>query len=603
MAAIGNVFAQGYGQGKQMGEDFARTKFNRGAAKVQQEYAERAKQEGKALADYLPEMESQLEDLYVTSGAAKRGVTDGRGGALSTSAISRLHDSIARGADRDAGALAASGNIAGAHQARADMAYRLGRFEDGLKGSMASDQIAATTSAIRPDGSYNMAAGADAMAKAAAKWGDADKAAKHTQQAQSFRMQAAAAKAGALLPMLQNLDKFSDDQIRGTFAGIKENIPEMQHLDIQKSGNQLMLYTNGQASGSLTSDEAIGMLSQFTQDPTTAVQGYMKSRVDAIQAEKTREDKIASQYRDAKFDAIKSLKDDGVPASVANSLAQAVSSLGKGGSGGGLKLTDVSDGGQYIIQKNGKPYMVKVGGEVDPKTGFGSSLQVTDMDGRPVPGKVFDQDESTNVISSLSKLSSDLSATNYKLKAGILKDKLGILQDMEDQELGRGKRRPRSERNNNPGNIEDRGQFKGNPDYLGSDGRFAKFRTAAAGEKAHVNQLERYYDGKVKAAGNRKLQTVNDIVNTWSPQSDPTNAAGSTRNYAKYVADRMGVDPDAKLSRDQLSGVAKAMAEFESGKTKKGALGSDKVAKSTTKQDNKRRAQWGDAADFFSRLA
>lgn len=115
---------------------------------------------------------------------------------------------------------------------------------------------------------------------------------------------------------------------------------------------------------------------------------------------------------------------------------------------------------------------------------------------------------------------------------------------------------PRSERNNNPGNIED-GQFaKSLPGYKGSDGRFAIFETPEAGAGAQVALLGSY--------GKRGINTVEGIINRWAPPSDnnPTPA------YVDYVAKRVGVDAKTPLNMSDpatLQRVAGAIKEFEGG--------------------------------------
>lgn len=123
-------------------------------------------------------------------------------------------------------------------------------------------------------------------------------------------------------------------------------------------------------------------------------------------------------------------------------------------------------------------------------------------------------------------------------------------------------RASRGERNNNPGNIEDRGQFEGFPGYLGSDGRFAKFDSLETGRKAFHAQLQRYMEG---ATTGEPLVTVKDIIGTWSPASDPTNQEGSTDNYMAVVAKELGVSPDAKLELSDIPRLASAMGRVETG--------------------------------------
>jgi hypothetical protein len=118
---------------------------------------------------------------------------------------------------------------------------------------------------------------------------------------------------------------------------------------------------------------------------------------------------------------------------------------------------------------------------------------------------------------------------------------------------------PRSVRNNNPGNIEF-GDFARSLGATGSDGRFAIFPDAATGQAAQAELLRRY--------GAKGFNTVEAIVNRWSPQADPGNAPGSTNNYARFVAQRLGVQPNQPLDMNNpqvLSALAGAMAQFEGG--------------------------------------
>ena len=95
-------------------------------------------------------------------------------------------------------------------------------------------------------------------------------------------------------------------------------------------------------------------------------------------------------------------------------------------------------------------------------------------------------------------------------------------------------------RNNNPGNIE-YGAFARSMGATGTDG-----------QAAALGLLERYYD--------KKLDTVNKIINRWAPPTE-----NDTGTYARTVASRVGVDPDAPLSRDQLASVRDAIFNYENG--------------------------------------
>lgn len=112
----------------------------------------------------------------------------------------------------------------------------------------------------------------------------------------------------------------------------------------------------------------------------------------------------------------------------------------------------------------------------------------------------------------------------------------------------------RGERNNNPGNLEDGAFARSQPGYAGSDGRFARFKSPADGERAQETLLRKNYAN----------MSVAQIVQKYAPLGD--NSEESVRNYIGYVASRAGVDPDAKLGDGHYNQVAAAMRAFETGK-------------------------------------
>lgn len=98
------------------------------------------------------------------------------------------------------------------------------------------------------------------------------------------------------------------------------------------------------------------------------------------------------------------------------------------------------------------------------------------------------------------------------------------------------------------------------PGYVGSDGRFAIFDTPESGFNAMGSLLQSY--------GNRGFNTVSSILNRYSPQSDPTNKAGSTSNYVNVVAKAVGVDPNAPLdfsNQSVMDKLIRSMTKVEAG--------------------------------------
>lgn len=115
---------------------------------------------------------------------------------------------------------------------------------------------------------------------------------------------------------------------------------------------------------------------------------------------------------------------------------------------------------------------------------------------------------------------------------------------------------PRSWRNNNPGNLV--GQNFG---ATGTDGRFARYATPAAGWAAMEQQLKRYASG---ATTGTPLRSVRQILSTWAPSGENDTGA-----YVSAVAKALGVDPDAPLdmeNRPQLEALMGAIATHEAGR-------------------------------------
>lgn len=97
---------------------------------------------------------------------------------------------------------------------------------------------------------------------------------------------------------------------------------------------------------------------------------------------------------------------------------------------------------------------------------------------------------------------------------------------------------PRGIRNNNPGNIDYRGQAGAELERPG--GRFARFSSAYDGLKAMANQLMRYFEGKTTG---KRLQTLNDIISTWAPGNENNTGA-----YIAQLSKSLGVAPNAVLN-------------------------------------------------------
>lgn len=116
-------------------------------------------------------------------------------------------------------------------------------------------------------------------------------------------------------------------------------------------------------------------------------------------------------------------------------------------------------------------------------------------------------------------------------------------------------------RNNNPGNLKFAGQAGARPGPMLPDGtQFAVFDTPEAGVAANINQLRIY--------GTRGINTVEKIINTWSPATAHGNTPESTANYIAHVSKALGVAPNQPLDMANpqvLQAILRAQAPFEGG--------------------------------------
>lgn len=97
------------------------------------------------------------------------------------------------------------------------------------------------------------------------------------------------------------------------------------------------------------------------------------------------------------------------------------------------------------------------------------------------------------------------------------------------------------------------------------DARFAKYKTPYEGLRGTVRQLMLYFDGKSRAVGNRKLQTVQDIVKAWAPSADNND----TKGYVKRVSEKLSVSPTEIINLndpEMMYALMNAMSKEEIGK-------------------------------------
>lgn len=569
---IGSAFAETFGTGQRIGDAWSERRFQAKAQAIRDEFQQRADAEGKSLQDYLPEMEDALRTAAASS--SRRGLS------LEQPVLDRWNSDVGRAGERAAGALAMGGDQAGARTARAGTQYALGNFDEGQGQQIAGDTIRATQGAMQVNpatgqNEYNPAAGASALSRVGAQYGNAGAAAEQQQQAGSFRIQAAQGLAGQLFNLFQTPEVANPDQVAGLFEGLKQYMPELQNTELRVGDDgSWVVYTGGKPSGSFNPkdrqdmDEFSSLLTQFSRNPYESLKSYTDTRIANIADQRKSDSAYSGKIDDAMIKVITEAKVNGIPDAVATKLANA--GTGSGDSKG-WQLQEMGDQpGSFLMQKGGNVYRIETNVEPNLEKGeTGGKVQVFDLNGKPVNPDVLNEADRAGFQYNLS-LISDLSKINNASQLEWMRGQLGALNSLREQRLGPtggGTGASRGERNNNPGNIEDGDFAKGLPGYKGSDGRFAIFDTPENGSAAQAKLLQSY--------GNRGINTIEKIVGRWSPQSDPTNQAGSTANYVRYVAQRLGVQPGEQLdlsNPETAARVASAMAEFESGNTRSGAL-------------------------------
>lgn len=98
---------------------------------------------------------------------------------------------------------------------------------------------------------------------------------------------------------------------------------------------------------------------------------------------------------------------------------------------------------------------------------------------------------------------------------------------------------PRGIKNNNPGNIEAKGNWKDWGGAIDNDGRFIVFNSPEYGIRA-MGKILKNYNKKYK------LETIDDVINRWAPPQDDNN----TNQYINNVSKWTGIAKDEKLNFD-----------------------------------------------------
>lgn len=114
----------------------------------------------------------------------------------------------------------------------------------------------------------------------------------------------------------------------------------------------------------------------------------------------------------------------------------------------------------------------------------------------------------------------------------------------------------RGVRNNNPGNIESNRFTKQYGGYIGSDGRFAIFKSPEDGVRA-MDRLLNVYNNK------HGLNTISGIIDRWAPPNE-----NQTNKYATFVSKQSGIDRNKILDpndKEERAKIIRAMIIQENG--------------------------------------
>lgn len=443
---VGDVIGRGWAAGRGIGRDFASWKYNRGEAKLRQQVEEEAAAAGMSVAEYinadprrLEQIEQQLTSLYTTSGAAKRGVTGAGGAALYEDSVGRLRNEFTTGANRAVARQELDRDFGGAMGTQAGAAASLGDVGVTRASTLAQDQIANSTAAIAPDGTFNAPQAMQANAIAIARRGDTAGAAQGQQQARDMRYQFASQHGGELLAMVQNPGLYGTDAIVGkanALLGMTGELGSGLSAQADEKGD-VWLSRNGVAyvpllQGGSVTEEALGALNKFVQDPAGSVQAQVKQLADQSAAEQKDTRELRNKFVDAVLDIAKEASKVG-----GKEAGAAITSLGKStqkAAAEGWSFSDLEGGGKIMENEATGQLFVLQQNEPGATNAMGLPLppvQVLTMDGQPVSDADLRQAPAVNsVVQDTIKLQTVGAQLDLESRRELLNMGLGIIGEL-----------------------------------------------------------------------------------------------------------------------------------------------------------------------------
>ncbi len=386
----------GYNLGRQVGNDFATTRFKRAEAKLQQEIADRAKAEGKPIEDYIDLYRERVQQLAADKGVTRRAINVGDQ-SLEDATADAYTGRIKQAVDLRAGRQMAGGDLAGGMSTASTGRYRVGDLEGGMKVGQGADQIRAGQAAINPDGSYNLEQGYKGAAGVSAKYGDVEGAARAT-TARTAEMDRIANNLYARAHMLMDGTDEGMERAMGLIntALTKYDTRWGSNLQVSydRANDTFNLYQGDPAKGNLVShipkSEARGWMEGFIQDPEAMLKTNIAARAaDSVESRK------AQRERDAKgTEAMSDLVKEWTKARVDPQRASAAATALKTAADKGWEVMgapiEVDGVTTQQAKLNGELYIIQYGIQPDPDAKEnGATIRILDARGFPVdPSKL-----------------------------------------------------------------------------------------------------------------------------------------------------------------------------------------------------------------------
>lgn len=247
--------------GQAIGQAVSRSRFNRGATKLEEEFAG----EGGVDPERLPEFDARVRDLARSSGMTRRGMLD------EVEYLKQFREQEELNARRRLGAEQAANpqDPSSLYTGYGMDQLRRGNLPGGMQAAQTGRDIQRTMAAVGPDGQLNQGALSQGAMRSAAEQGDTGKVSQFAEQANK----AADMNYGRALSILQSGGKLGgmDEVIGWVNEGLKTDSRWGSGLELRRdNGGKTWVTRNGEAMGTGLDDNEVGQyLQQLTQDPSS----------------------------------------------------------------------------------------------------------------------------------------------------------------------------------------------------------------------------------------------------------------------------------------------------------------------------------------------